>query len=201
MSLRRTLDALATKVERASSVPLSSSCLVSRAELLALVERARAQASAEVDEATLVLARRDELLDDARREAHQLVEAARRQAGELVSGHMVVSGARTRADGILDAARAEAARLLRDADDYCDRRLAGLEDDLWATLGQVRRGRHRLQDRSGLQPSPGASEAAHPGHGSANVTTNGTQVPERVIDVAALEKAPSGRPGRSSPPM
>jgi cell division septum initiation protein DivIVA len=156
VTLRRTLDLLASRIERASSVPLSASCLVNRAELLSLVERARAELSDEVGEASHVIAHRDDLLDGAQREAVELVEGARRQAGELVAGHVIVSGAQARADQILDAARAEAARLLRDADEYCDRKLAGFEDDLWSALGQVRRGRHRLQDRSGLERSPDA---------------------------------------------
>jgi hypothetical protein len=154
VTLRRTLDLLASRIERASSVPLSASCLVNRAELLSLVERARAELSDEVGEASHVIAHRDDLLDGAQREAVELVEGARRQAGELVAGHVIVSGAQARADQILDAARAEAARLLRDADEYCDNKLARFEDDLWGALGQVRRGRHRLQDRSGLERSP-----------------------------------------------
>lgn len=156
VTLRRTLDLLAARVERASSVPLSASCLVNRAELLSLVERARAELSDEVGEASHVIAHRDDLLDGAQREALELVEGARRQAGELVAGHAIVSDAQARADQILDAARAEAARLLRDADEYCDHKLARFEDDLWGALGQVRRGRHRLQDRSGLERSPEA---------------------------------------------
>ena len=177
MTLRRTLDQLTARIERASSVPLSASCLVNRAELLSLVERARAEMSDEVGEASHVIAHRDDLLDGAQREALELVEGARRQAGELVAGHVIVSGAQARADQILDAARAEAARLLRDADEYCDHKLARFEDDLWGALGQVRRGRHRLQDRSGLERSPEAPRR------------------EDAVDIYA-EPDPDGRPAR-----
>jgi hypothetical protein len=203
MTLRRTLDLLATRIERASSVPLSSSCLVNRAELLSLVERARAELSDEVGEASHVIAHRDDLLDVAQREANELLDGARRQAGELVNGHAIVSGAQVRAEQILDAAREEAARLLRDADEYCDRKLARFEDDLWGVLGQVRRGRHRLQDRSGLDRSPEVplkSEAvdlygdadpedlAPAGGNGASAPPAWDTVGRRVVDVAYAER-------------
>jgi hypothetical protein len=218
VTLRRTLDLLAARIERASSVPLSASCLVNRAELLSLVERARAELSDEVGEASHVIAHRDDLLDGAQREALELVEGARRQAGELVSGHVIVSQAQARVDQMLDAARAEAARLLRDADEYCDRKLARFEDDLWGALGQVRRGRHRLQDRSGLERSPEAPRRedavdiyAEPDADLSSSQVNGSRpvapaawdaVGHRVVDVANAERqeeAPAGAsPGLGS---
>ena len=218
MTLRRTLDLLAARIERASSLPLSASCLVNRAELLSLVERARAELSDEVGEASHVIAHRDDLLDVAQREANDLLEGARHQAGELVSGHAIVSGAQARADQILDAARTEAARLLRDADEYCDRKLARFEDDLWGALGQVRRGRHRLQDRSGLERSPDAPRRQDatdlyqpadpdaqrsPQAGNSNSTGNGTSPPawdavgRRVLDVADAERRDEASAGAS----
>jgi cell division septum initiation protein DivIVA len=215
VTLRRTLDLLATRIERASSLPLSASCLVNRAELLSLVERARAELSDEVGEASHVIAHRDDLLDVAQREANELLEGARHQAGELVSGHAIVSGAQARADQILDAARAEAARLLRDADEYCDRKLARFEDDLWGALGQVRRGRHRLQDRSGLERSPDAPRRqdatnlyspADPDAPATSAAGNGNGVSppawdavgRRVLDVADAERR-DGAPAGASP--
>jgi hypothetical protein len=213
VTLRRTLDLLATRIERASSLPLSASCLVNRAELLSLVERARAELSDEVGEASHVIAHRDDLLDVAQREANDLLEGARHQAGELVSGHAIVSGAQARADQILDAARAEAARLLRDADEYCDRKLARFEDDLWGALGQVRRGRHRLQDRSGLERSPDAprpqdaTDLFRPpdpdGRTPSPAGGNGASPPawdavgRRVLDVADAERRDGASAGAS----
>lgn len=222
MTLRRTLDLLSTRIERASSVPLSASCLVNRAELLSLVERARAELSDEVGEASHVIAHRDDLLDVAQREANDLLDGARRQAGELVNGHAIVSGAQARADQILDAARAEAARLLQDADEYCDRKLARFEDDLWGVLGQVRRGRHRLQDRSGLERSPdaprredatdlfrppdpdgGPASPSGTGRSTGDGTGNGARVPawdavgRRILDVADAERRDGAVTGAS----
>ena len=150
MSLRRTLDTMALTVGRASSVPLSASCLVNRAEMLSLIERARGELPAELDEATQLLVAHQEVLDAAEREGEQLLENARSRAEVMVDDTVIVASAQARADAILHAARSEATRLLRSADEYCDRRLALFQSDLEQCLHQVRNGRGRLQERSEL---------------------------------------------------
>ena len=150
MSLRRTLDVMGATVERASSFPLSASCLVNRAELLSLVERARAELPVELDEAAALLVAHQDVISRAEDEAEHLLAAARARADEMITDSALVATARGRSEQILDAARTEAARLLREADEYCDRRLAVFEDDLERAMAQVRRGRDRLRERSDL---------------------------------------------------
>ena len=70
----------------------------------------------------------------------------------------LVATARGRSEQILDAARTEAARLLREADQYCDGRLAEFENDLERAMAQVRRGRDRLAERSDLHSAQVAQE-------------------------------------------
>ena len=150
MSLRRTLDVMGATVERASSFPLSASCLVNRAELLSLVERARAELPVELDEAAALLVAHQDVNNRAEDEAEHLLAAARARADEMVTDSALVATARGRSEQILDAARTEAARLLREADEYCDRRLALFENDLERAMAQVKRGRDRLRERSDL---------------------------------------------------
>jgi cell division septum initiation protein DivIVA len=150
VSLRRTLDVMGATVERASSFPLSASCLVNRAELLSLVERARAELPVELDEAAALLVAHQDVINRAEDEAEHLLAAARARADEMITDSALVATARGRSEQILDAARTEAARLLREADEYCDRRLALFEDDLERAMAQVRRGRDRLRERSDL---------------------------------------------------
>jgi hypothetical protein len=150
VSLRRTLDVMGSMVERATSVPLSASCMVNRAEMLSLVERARAELPVELDEAAALLVAHQDVIARAESEAEQVLKRARAQADELVGDAALVATARARSEQILDAARTEAARLLREADEYCDRRLGEFENDLERAMAQVRRGRNRLRERSDL---------------------------------------------------
>ncbi len=162
MSLRRTLDAMGAMVERASSVPLSASCMVNRAEMLALVERARAELPVELDQAAELLVAHQEVISRAETEAEELLAQAQADAERMVMESALVASARARSDQILDAARAEAARLLRECDLYTDNRLAALQADLARTLGQVERGRERLRERSELDYLEPLAEEADP---------------------------------------
>jgi hypothetical protein len=154
VSLRRTLDVMGATLERASSFPLSASCMVNRAEMLSLVERARAELPVELDEAAALLVAHQDVIARAERDAEQLLARAQARADEMIEDSALVATARGRSEQILHAARSEAARLLREADEYCDGRLALFENDLERAMAQVRRGRDRLRERSNLQAVP-----------------------------------------------
>lgn len=141
------LEAIEEAVGQARAMPMSSSVLVNRAELLDLVEQARAVLPTQLSRADELLAGADEVLVQAREEAEGVVAAARERATELVSRDEVVRAARVRADEVVAAAEREAERLRREADDYCDRRLADFEIDLGKVITQVQAGRAKLAGR------------------------------------------------------
>jgi cell division septum initiation protein DivIVA len=61
--------------------------------------------------------------------------------------------AEARAAQILAEAQETSERLQREADDYCDRRLADFEIDLGKVLSQVQAGRAKLAGRLGADES------------------------------------------------
>jgi len=146
-SLIGVLDALEQALTTARPMPMSSSVLVSRAELLALVQQARESMPTEIGDAERVLAEADAARERARQEGERIEAAARRRAEELVGEQSVVAQAEQRAAEIVAAAQAKAADLRREADDYCDRRLADFEIDLGKVLAQVQAGRAKLAQR------------------------------------------------------
>lgn len=141
------LDALEQAVGQARAMPMSSSVLVNRAELLDLLGQARSILPGQLAQADELLADADAVLADGRREAEEIVAAARERAAELVGEQEVVRAAQRRAEEIVAEAERVAAGLRRDADDYCDRRLADFEIDLGKVLAQVQAGRAKLAGR------------------------------------------------------
>lgn len=146
-SLTAVLDALEQAVSAARAMPMSSSVLVSRAELLDLVEQAREALPGQLQRAEEVLAAADTERAAARADAERIESAARRRAAELVEQEAVVGQATERAAEIVREAEEVARGLRRDADDYCDRRLADFEIDLGKVLSQVQAGRAKLATR------------------------------------------------------
>jgi cell division septum initiation protein DivIVA len=143
------LDALAAAVESARSMPMSSSVLVNRAELLDLVDQARAALPDQLTEADELLADTEAGRAPARGAAAGSVAEARVQADRLVDAESVTVEARAKAAELVAQAQAQAEALRREADDYCDRRLADFEIDLGRVLGQVQAGRAKLAGRLG----------------------------------------------------
>ncbi len=141
------LDALAAAVTSARAMPMSSSVLVSRAELLDLVEQARAALPSQLTQADEVLARADDARSAAQDEADRILAAARSHAEGLVAEQAIVAQAQVRAAEIVAEGERVAQGLRRDANDYCDRRLADFEIDLGRVLAQVQAGRAKLAGR------------------------------------------------------
>ena len=145
------LDALAAAVEDARAMPMSSSVLVNRAELLDLVDQARDVLPTQLSRADEVLAAADASRAAAQADVDAIIDRAHAHAAELVEEHAITLQARDRAAQVVAEAEAVAAGLRRDADDYCDRRLADFEVDLEKLLHQVQAGRARLAERLGDQ--------------------------------------------------
>lgn len=141
------LDALEEAVEQARAMPMSSSVLVSRAELLELVQRLREALPAELADADEVLAGADEVIASSREESERILAEARRRADEIVAQDALVADAQARAAQIVADAERTAERVRREADDWCDRRLADFEIDLGRVLAQVQAGRAKLAER------------------------------------------------------
>ncbi|WP_432519746.1 hypothetical protein [Kineococcus sp. SYSU DK006] len=158
MEVHEKLGELAALVSGARGVPLSSSVLVDREELLRLVAEVRRLLPAEVQQAGDVLAQRDEVLSAARAEAEELVARARAEAEELVDAQAVTRASRERAEHIVATAREEAKRLRVDADAWCDGKLGDFEEELERLQQQARRGRDRLKLRGPETDAPAEPE-------------------------------------------
>jgi cell division septum initiation protein DivIVA len=143
------LDALADAIAQARSMPMSSSVLVNRAELMDLVDQARDVLPTQLTRADEVLAAADAARLAAQAEAEDIIAGARARAAELVEEHELTRAAQVRGQEIVAEAEDVAEGLRRDADDYCDRRLADFEIDLTKLMTQVQAGRAKLATRLG----------------------------------------------------
>jgi len=144
------LAALQTVVEQAKAVPMSASCMLNRAEALALIESARAAVSDELAAARDAAESSPPALERAKQEADQIVRAAEQKASDLVESSHVLETARRRASDLEEQAISEADALRKEADLYVDGRIAAMEAGLQKTLNQIQVLRSRLASRSAL---------------------------------------------------
>jgi cell division septum initiation protein DivIVA len=145
MDLIERIDELQVLIEEAKSVPLSTSAVINRDEILELLAQLKHEVPDEIRQARWMARDRDELLARARNEADRIVAEAREQRDRLLSRTEVVHAAERDAERILEEARERAAKLRLEAEDYIDQKLAAFEILLNKTLAAVAKGRQQLQ--------------------------------------------------------
>ncbi len=144
------LNALQQLIEQGKAVPMSASCMINRADALALVGAVRSALTDELDAARLAAEASPPVLERAKAEAEEVVRAAQQEAERLVEASEVLQAARQRADALRAETDAEAEALRKEADVYVDGRIAAMEAGLQKTLSQIQTMRARLASRSGL---------------------------------------------------
>ncbi|MEU3403838.1 cell division initiation protein [Streptomyces sp. NPDC006670] len=147
MDVQKKLDEIVAAVGGARSMPMSASCVVNRAELLARLEEVRQALPGSLAQARELIGGRDQMVEEARREADRIIASAHAQRGSLVSDTEIARRSQDEADRILADARREAAEIRAEADDYVDGKLANFEVVLSKTIGAVDRGREKLLGR------------------------------------------------------
>ena len=150
MDVHAKLAEIRQAVEQARSMPMSASAVVNRGELLALVDDLEAAITAAFDDSSRVLADREAVVEEGRREAEQIIADARNERDNLVSDTEVYRLAKRRADEELESAQREAEELRKETDEYVDGKLANFEITLDKTMDAVRRGRERLAGRTDM---------------------------------------------------
>ncbi|MEY7976609.1 ATP synthase F0 subunit B [Streptomyces pilosus] len=156
MDVQKKLDEIVAAVSGARSMPMSASCVVNRAELLAMLDEVRAALPDSLAQAQELIGGREQMVEQARQEAERIIESAHAQRGSLVSDTEVARRSQSEADRILTEARKEAEEIRAEADDYVDSKLANFEVVLTKTLGSVGRGREKL-----LGTGPGVDEQGY----------------------------------------
>jgi cell division septum initiation protein DivIVA len=138
------IEQLLEIVSTAKSMPLSSSVIVSREEVTALLQSALDRLPDELRQARWLLREREEFLAERTKEADALMEDVRAQAERMVQRTEIVRQANSVAQRILDDANDEARTMRHEAEDFCDTKLAGMEIVLDRLTRTVQSGRSKL---------------------------------------------------------
>lgn len=159
MDLSARLQQFEDMVRDAKSMPLSSSALLNRDEVLELIQDMKDAIPEEVKQARWVVKDREELLAKGRRDAEAMVEQARQEQLRMASHEAVVQRANEESERILQESEDDARKLRLEAEDYVDGKLAQLEGALQKiledmissnqalsrTIDQVQAGREKLR--------------------------------------------------------
>jgi vacuolar-type H+-ATPase subunit H len=171
MDLAGRLQQLEQLVLEAKSMPLSSSVLVNREEVLQMLGEMQESLPEEIKQARWIVKDREDLLSKARAEGERIVEQAHEEQRRMALKEEVARRADAEAHSILEEAQDRADAMRRDAEDYVDAKLAQFEITLRKiledtqgtarsvakTLDQVEVGREHLR-----APGTAADQALAP---------------------------------------
>lgn len=141
------IEKLLAIVNDARSMPLSSSALVNRQEVLEMLETLRQALPGEITRARSILRDGEEVLERAGHEAQRVLERARQERERLLSKTEIVQAAAREADRLVAEAESTSKRIRAEAEAYVESKLANFEVVLQKTLQAVERGRQRLAGR------------------------------------------------------
>ncbi|MEU5403125.1 cell division initiation protein [Streptomyces sp. NPDC005963] len=200
MDVQKKLDDIVEAIGSARSLPMSASCVVNRADLLAGLEEVRRALPGSLAQARELIGDREHLVAQARREAQRIIESAHAERGTLVSDTLVARQSQDEADRILARARQEADEIRAEADEYVDSKLANFEVVLSKTIGSVDRGREKLlgwrpgadaATLAGASADDGSNRTAGSDGVNGMVTVAGHPDPHRPADADDQHVAPA----------
>jgi cell division septum initiation protein DivIVA len=149
MDIMALIDRIEELIDNAKGVPFSSNKMVDPDKIYEIIDEVRAQYPDELKQARWIVKERQEMLEEAEKEANRILEEARDRAQALANETEVVRLAQAQADDIMEKARTQEREIRLGAEDYADEMLANLEVNLGKLLTAVQRGRDRLQGKVG----------------------------------------------------
>lgn len=153
------LQQLEDLVREAKSMPLSSSVLISRDEVLQMIHEMQEALPEEIKQARWIVRDREELLEKARADGEKIIVRAQDEQARLARHEEVSQRAERESERLLAESEDKGEQIRREAEDYVDAKLAQFENSLRRilegsqdvtrsvsrTLDQVEVGRERLR--------------------------------------------------------
>lgn len=157
MDVLAILDKLDTYLSECSRLPLVGKLMVDEEEVFALIDDLRAAIPQELEQAKWLLKERERILQEARREAEEIIKDAQGQIASLASESAIAKEARIQAEELMEKAREVAREINLGAREYADEIMKKVEDLLTEMLETVRAGRRELaveKDKTTGGPQP-----------------------------------------------
>lgn len=143
--IEQLLDRVTDLIDTARPMPLSTSVVINKEEILDLLAEVRSRLPEELRAARWLLKEREEFLEKVKREGEDLLEEARSQAERMVQRTEVVKAAEQRGRQIVEKAEARSRQMRHEAEDFVDQKLGSFEIALERVQAQVAAGREKLQ--------------------------------------------------------
>lgn len=146
------ISTLYEMVQDARSVPLSADkCVLERDRVLDLLDEISNQLPGELKQARTIVESRGEVINNAKREAENILKQAQTQARQLVSDDEIYRQAQQEANTMVQAAQERIRELKGVTNDYVDDALKQTEQAISEALNEVKESRAKFNALVGAQ--------------------------------------------------
>jgi cell division septum initiation protein DivIVA len=156
------ISTLYEMVQDARGVPLSSEkCVIERDRVLDLLDEISNQLPGELKQAKTIVESRGEVINNAKREAENILKQAQAQARQMVSENEIYKQAQEEANAMVKAAQDRIRELKGVTNDYVDDALKQTEQAIAEALNEVKESRAKFNALVGAQ-NKAAKPASNP---------------------------------------
>ena len=133
------ITALYDLIQDARTMPLAADkCIIERDKALDLLDEIIAQLPGELKQARTIVESRNELVNQARREADNVIREAQEKANQLVTKEAIYEEAKKRSEELVSQTQNRINQLRKAANEYMDESLRQTEETISNALNEVR---------------------------------------------------------------
>lgn len=133
------IGALYDMVQDARAMPLAADkCIIERDRVLDMLDDVIAQLPGELKQSRTIVESRNELINQARREAEMILRQAQEQAKQLVTKEAIYTEAKNKSEEMIAQTQNRVSQLRKAGNDYMDDALRQTEETIAKALSEVR---------------------------------------------------------------
>ncbi|MCF0154753.1 MAG: ATPase [Veillonella sp.] len=145
MNTEKLLEDLETLVEASGRIPMTTKRMVEEDEMMRIIDAIQESLPLELEESRRIVAEKDAILADAKKQAEQLIEQAKDYIAKLTSESELVKAAQEQANEIIATANKSSEELRNSSVQYGADVLKYVEGNLEKTLESLRQNRESLR--------------------------------------------------------
>lgn len=153
--IEEVISTLYEMIQDARGLPLGADrCIVERNKVLDLLDEISNQLPGELKQARTIVESRGEVINNAKREAENILKQAQAQARQMVADSEIYRQAQLEANNMVLAAQNKIKELKGVTNDYVDDALRRTEESIAEALGEIRESRAKFNALVGAQNKP-----------------------------------------------
>ncbi len=153
--IEEVISTLYEMIQDARGLPLGADrCIVERNKVLDLLDEISNQLPGELKQARTIVESRGEVINNAKREAENILKQAQAQARQMVSDSEIYRQAQLEANNMVLAAQSKIRELKGVTNEYVDDALRRTEESIAEALSEIRESRAKFNALVGAQNKP-----------------------------------------------